>query len=145
MKTGTMALERAKRVAARVKAPLQLGFPLEPTIEIAGELFSLDDIGARFWSKVEQTDGCWLWLGAKNPDGYGMMNVRTHRGTSAHRIAYVLKVGLIPTGVSVLHSCDNRAVQCERGENCRRYRVINISSFGSQISAPGGKRVAASH
>ena len=106
---GRMILERAEKIAeAVVKRPLQLGLPLEPTLEIAGEKFSLEGVGPRFWSKVKQTDGCWLWLGAKSPDGYGMLNVRDHRGTNAHRIAYALKVGDIPSGFSVLHSCDNR-------------------------------------
>lgn len=104
-----MELEKAQKIATEVvKAPLQLGFALEPTIEIAGEQFPLDNIEARFWPKVKQTEGCWLWLGAKNPDGYGVFRIK-NRGTSAHRIAYALKVGHIPTGVSVLHSCDNRS------------------------------------
>lgn len=103
-----MELEKSKVIAGEVKFPAQLGFPLEPTIEIAGEHFPLDGIGARFWSKVKQTEGCWFWLGAKNPDGYGCFRIR-NRGALAHRIAYTLKVGYIPTGVSVLHSCDNRA------------------------------------
>jgi len=103
-----MELERAQKIAAAVKAPLQLGFSLEPIIEIAGEQFPLDDIEARFWSKVKQTDGCWLWLGAKDSDGYGSVKIG-NRGTHAHRIAYALMVGHIPPGVSVLHSCDNRS------------------------------------
>lgn len=103
-----MELERAQKIAATVKVPLQLRFSLKPTIEIAGERFPLDDIEARFWQKVKQTDGCWLWLGAKDSDGYGNIKVG-NRGTHAHRIAYALKVGHIPTGLSVLHSCDNRS------------------------------------
>ncbi len=104
-----MELEKAKKVAgAVVKSPLQLGFPLEPIIEIAGEYFPLDDIGSRFWPKVKQTEGCWLWIGAKDSDGYGTFRI-SNRGTHAHRIAYALKVGHIPTAVSVLHSCDNRS------------------------------------
>lgn len=109
MPKGKVILDRAQRLAGASKIPLQLGFPLEPTIEIAGENFSLNDVEARFWTKVKQAEGCWLWLGAKNPDGYGMLNVRNHRGTHAHRIAYALKVGDIPPGLSVLHSCDNRS------------------------------------
>lgn len=105
-----------------MKAPVQLGFVLEPTIEIAGECFRLDKVStvgraagrtaaSRFWEKVKKTDGCWLWLGAKNPDGYGSFNIGNHH-TSAHRIAYVLCVGYIPLGVSALHNCDNRACVC---------------------------------
>lgn len=75
-------------------------------IEIAGEYLPLRDVGARFWSKVKQTEGCWLWMGARDPDGYGSFRVGS-RGTHAHRIAYALKVGHIPSGFSVLHKCDN--------------------------------------
>ena len=77
-----------------------------PAIEIAGEYFPLDDARERFWSKVKKTEGCWLWMGARDPDGYGSFRVGS-RGTHAHRIAYALKVGHIPPGLSVLHRCDN--------------------------------------
>ena len=101
-----MELTRAREIAEEIKAPVQLGFPLEPVIEIAGECFSLRDVGARFWSKVKKTEGCWLWLGGKSSDGYGKFNIGNH-DTNAHRVAYTLKVGNVPPGVSVLHSCDN--------------------------------------
>lgn len=108
--SGKMALERADKIANEgYKIPLQLEFPLEPIIEVAGEQFLLKDIEVRFWPKVKQTDSCWLWIGAKDPDGYGNFKVGNHRGTHAHRIAYALKVGYIPPGLSILHSCDNRS------------------------------------
>lgn len=50
-------------------------------------------------------DGCWDWLGYKQPEGYGTF---PHRGTHyAHRVSYQLHVGPIPDGLHVLHSCDN--------------------------------------
>ncbi len=115
----SVELEKARAIAEEIKSPIQLGFPLEPAIEVAGERFRLDKVstvgraagstpGVRFWQKVQKTNGCWFWLGAKNSDGYGMFNLG-NGGVSAHRIAYALCVGYIPPGVSVLHSCDNRA------------------------------------
>lgn len=59
---------------------------------------------ARFWKKVEKTEGCWLWRGYRNPDGYGKVG---HRSMSAHRIAWTATSGEIPRGMHVLHSCDN--------------------------------------
>ena len=59
----------------------------------------------RFWSKVKRADGCWLWRAAKNKHGYGLFSV-SGRSTLAHRVAYELMNGPIPTGRSVMHKCD---------------------------------------
>lgn len=63
----------------------------------------------RFWSMVEKTDGCWLWRGATDKDGYGFfMSFYRERGESrVHRIAWMLVHGPIPEGMDVLHKCDN--------------------------------------
>lgn len=55
-----------------------------------------------------QENGCWLFLGAWNKDGYGNVTYMG-RTFSAHRLAYELLVNVIPRGISVLHHCDNRA------------------------------------
>lgn len=54
----------------------------------------------RFWSRVAKGEagGCWLWLGRKDKDGYG---VAAHR--KAHRVAYELLVGPIPEGLTLDH------------------------------------------
>ena len=57
----------------------------------------------------EPNSGCWLWLGAALPKGYGMIG-RGGRGTGyiyAHHVAFQISNGPIPTGQFVLHSCDN--------------------------------------
>lgn len=59
----------------------------------------------RFWPYVEKTDGCWLWTGRKNRDGYGYVSIDS-KPVGAHRIAYSLNVGAIPDGLFVLHRCD---------------------------------------
>lgn len=60
----------------------------------------------RFWDKVQKTDGCWEWSGART-GGYGMLNLGRQLGTKrAHILSYELNVG--PTdGRWVLHRCDN--------------------------------------
>lgn len=61
---------------------------------------------ARFLEKIHRTGNCWLWMGSKGQDGYGHLTVDATK-TYAHRAAYELFVGPIPTGKWVLHHCDN--------------------------------------
>ena len=74
---------------------------------------------ASFWSKVDKTDGCWVWTGAKSKvkvvngvekgsAGYGVLKVNG-KYYSAHRRSYEIANGTIPEGMMVLHKCDNRA------------------------------------
>ena len=60
-----------------------------------------------FWSRVRKTRGCWLWMGPRRPTGYGHFNFRG-QSRAAHRVAWELTRGRIPTGVCVCHRCDNR-------------------------------------
>lgn len=60
---------------------------------------------ARFWSRVERTQTCWLWNGTKVGAGYGVFSV----GGSyqmAHRFAFALWHGDIPKGNECCHRCD---------------------------------------
>ncbi len=64
-------------------------------------------IERRFWSRVRKTPDCWLWNGESSANfGYGRLNVKGRR-TRAHRFAWELLIGPIPTGKFVLHGCDN--------------------------------------
>lgn len=54
----------------------------------------------RFWEKVEKTGTCWLWRGAIERQGYGVFENR-----KAHRIAFTLIGGVIPTGLQLDHLC----------------------------------------
>ena len=53
---------------------------------------------------VDQTGGCWLWLGGKAGGGYGVCGVE-----GSHRASYRLHFGPVPDGLWVLHRCDNPA------------------------------------
>jgi len=56
----------------------------------------------------EPNSGCWLWTGAASARGYG--SVRIQRvGYLAHRVSWTMRRGLIPSGLWVLHRCDNPA------------------------------------
>jgi hypothetical protein len=61
----------------------------------------------RFWSKVLISDGCWVWTGTTDKDGYGVLGV-DGRFVRAHRFAYELLVGPIPEGLELDHLCFNR-------------------------------------
>jgi len=63
-------------------------------------------VSVRFWSKVERTDTCWVWRGAKSGPGYGAMRISGRR-VGTHRLSYELFVGPIPAGMHVCHTCDN--------------------------------------
>ncbi len=70
-------------------------------VGVAREIFVL-----RFWGKVEKGRGCWLWTGTKNRGGYGRVTIKKPVTAMAHRVAWELAKGPIPSGLSVLHRCD---------------------------------------
>lgn len=66
----------------------------------------------RFWARVDKTDECWVWTGARISTGYGAFGGKLNgkRWTKlTHRHAYELIHGDIPEGMFVCHHCDNRA------------------------------------
>lgn len=58
----------------------------------------------RFLAKVEKTDACWLWRGAKINTGYGHFWYEG-RNVLSHRVAHLMFVGPIPDGMQVDHLC----------------------------------------
>lgn len=62
-------------------------------------------LAKRFWSKVDKLtspEGCWIWTAGKNMQGYGKIDSKR-----AHRIAWEIINGSIPSGLLVCHHCDN--------------------------------------
>lgn len=72
----------------------------------------------RFWAKVNKngplpTEGtatgrCWLWTAGRQGAGYGAFHPAKGTIVLAHRYAYELAVGDIPTGLVVDHRCRRR-------------------------------------
>lgn len=63
----------------------------------------------RFWPKVQKTETCWLWTGAKTQLGYGTIWIgggSAGKGM-AHRISWELVKGPIPRGMHIDHLCRN--------------------------------------
>jgi len=70
----------------------------------------------RFWSKVDKSGECWLWLAAKNRKGYGIF--WHHKACRlAHNISYEMARGPIPEGSELDHTCWGRA--CVRPSHMR--------------------------
>jgi len=70
----------------------------------------------RFWEHVDKRGDCWLWTGALDSSGrYGWFTVESGKMVTAHRYAYELAHGAIPSGNYVLHTCDTPA--CVRPEH----------------------------
>jgi hypothetical protein len=74
----------------------------------------------------EEVDGCWIWRGRIDPNGYGTIG-----RNFAHRVMYERHVGPIPKGLHLDHLCRVRscvnpkhleAVSC--AENVRRSDIV---------------------
>lgn len=61
-----------------------------------------------FDARTERVSGCLLWCGSKSREGYGFITVNG-RLEMAHRYAWVVEYGPIPSGHEVDHVCGNRA------------------------------------
>lgn len=59
----------------------------------------------RFWSKVQKTESCWLWIAAKNRGGYGVVQSGIRGTIIASRASWILNNGPVPSGLFVLHNC----------------------------------------
>ncbi len=66
----------------------------------------------RLLTKISRSDrGCWLFTGARDKDGYGLVRVGGRRGTlrRAHRLMLEAIEGELPPGVEACHTCDTPA------------------------------------
>lgn len=64
----------------------------------------------RFWSKVDKSGSCWIWMGLIDENGYGRFMTRDASGkrhrSLAHRVSFALLTGIDPAGRVLRHSCD---------------------------------------
>jgi HNH endonuclease len=58
--------------------------------------------------RVDGATGCWVWAGAVNEHGYGIVGAGRHGTFRAHRVSYELARGPIPPGLQLDHLCRNR-------------------------------------
>lgn len=89
---------RKCRQEARRAWNSQVGKPIEMHI-----------LSERFWSKVEASPLCWEWTASRR-SGYGLFWIPSEkRNVNAHRFAYEMLCGEIPSGLNLDHLCRNRA------------------------------------
>jgi hypothetical protein len=86
----------------------------------------------RFWPKVQKTDGCWLWTGAKSK-GYGSFRPDNKTNGWAHRFAYELLVGPIPDGLHIDHLC--RVPACVNPAHMEIVTLVENVLRGNSIPA----------
>src|SRR6266536_2073639 len=59
-----------------------------------------------FISRIRiQDDGCWLWIGYLDRNGYGRITDAGHGSDRAHIFSYELLVGAVPEGLQLDHTC----------------------------------------
>lgn len=107
---------------------------------------------SRFWGRVLRGPGCWLWTGAKDECGYGVITEGGRRGRGfpgkafkTHRLSWSFAYGEIPSGMSVLHKCDTPA--CVRPDHLflgtQRENVADCVGKGRNRGATGTKNCKA--
>ena len=99
----------------------------------------------RFWAKVLKTEECWLWQGARR-EGYGVFHWKSGKLIGCHRISWGLAFGTIPTGMQVLHRCDNRlcvnpdhlflGTQADNLQDAINKGHLNLAEAGRKTSHP---------
>lgn len=104
----------------------------------------------RFWSKVDKSEGCWLWTAGLNRKGYGVI-VKDRKARGAHLVSYEMANGPIPKGQTVDHryTCPKRCVNPEhlrlattkqQRENLAGPQVNNASGVRGVMWAPRQRR-----
>ena len=60
-------------------------------------------------TKENEATGCIEWIAARHPQGYGLARrvIGEPSEPRAHRRAWIMAKGPIPSGLCVLHRCDN--------------------------------------
>jgi hypothetical protein len=98
-----------------------------------------------FWAKAKKlgADQCWLWTGTISPSrGYGATHLPGGFNMAAHRVAWMIRNGVIPADMHVLHECDVRIcvnpAHLKLGTN-----ADNMADRDSKLRMPHGERCGA--
>ena len=93
---------------------------------------------ARFWTKVDKTETCWLWTPPLDDSGYGKFSV-SGKKVGAHRWAYEEINGAIPDGLQIDHLC--RVRNCVRPDHLEA--VTHLENVRRSVPFRRGRKVAA--
>ena len=98
------------------------------------------DFAELFWAKVKvgEPDECWPWL--KYVDrGYGRLGFSGALHL-AHRVAYELAVGPIPSELVLDHTCHSNDPDCPGGALCMHRRCCNPAHLEPVVHAENIRR-----
>ena len=87
-----------------------------------------------FWTRVNKTDSCWLWLPKKERNGYGRVRVNNKR-LGVHVVSYLLTGKNIPNGMVIDHLC--------RVRHCVNPQHLEVVTRGENVLRGNG--VTAQH
>lgn len=85
----------------------------KPKVDFTFSTALPDDVVAAVKLKValhatpDASSGCWVWSKRIDASGYARTNIRD-RKVRAGRASFAAHKGVIPRGMEILHSCDNR-------------------------------------
>jgi HNH endonuclease len=83
----------------------------------------------------EPNSGCWLWIGARNSDGYGCIKI-DGRDLRAPRLFYELTHGRIPETMTIDHLC--RVRSCVNPQHLEavtnRENILRGDSFAARLA-----------
>lgn len=112
-------------------------------------IYAREPLEQRFWRNVLKTDSCWEWQGqcdSVRPAStkgmrlrYGRFQIKGKR-FKAHRISWQMHFGPVPSGLNVLHKCDNPP--CINPDHLflgtTRDNSRDMSAKGRSTKLPGG-------
>lgn len=85
-------------------------------------------------------DGCWLWTGSLNSQGYGLISVGGVLFL-VHRVALLARDGSIPDGHVADHTCHDPAT-CPGRKACLHRRCVNSAHLEPVTIAENSRRGA---
>lgn len=90
----------------------------------------------RFLAFVSIKNGCWLWEGYKDANGYGQWKING-KTEWAHRASYAMFRGTIPDGREIDHIARCRNPSCVRPSHLKaRKPLANATDGGYQRHEP---------
>lgn len=78
-------------------------------------------------------DECWLWPGALQGAGYGLVFIAVGKTALVHREVYSALVGPIPEGLLLDHTCHNADPDCPGGSACIHRRCCNPAHLEPKV------------
>ena len=91
-----------------------------------------------FFAKAKKIGDCLVWQGSKYQNGYGKLNK-----TMAHRIAYSLVKGEIPTSMCLDHLCKNRS--CVNPDHLEIVTLVENVMRGESQHAKNARKTHCKH